>query len=108
MSEVLLTVCISAGVSLAVAALTWGAARERLRREFMLDFAAENAVKSLLKRPEWKCRTFEAIKRRLGGFDDDELRKLLVRSGAIRAFRSNDQAELWGLASRNPDLLQND
>ena len=48
------------------------------------------------------------IKKRLGGFGDDELRKLLVRAGAVRAFRNKDGAELWGLASLNPELLKNE
>jgi hypothetical protein len=34
---------------------------------------------------DWTWRTFAIIKHHLGGFEDDELRKLLVRAGAIRA-----------------------
>ena len=80
-----------------------------MRREFALEFASEAAVKTLLEQPEWECRTFDMIKKRLGGFDDDELRKLLVRAGAVRAFRNDERkTELWGLASRNPKLLTNE
>jgi hypothetical protein len=72
-----------------------------LRTEFM----AENAIQSLLRRPGWKLRTFDAIKSRLKGFDDDELRKLLVRSGAVTFLRKKDKKELWGLLSLNEKLL---
>lgn len=103
-----MSVLIPAGVSLIVALFTSLLSRERLRQEFALEFAAETAVKALLRDPEWKCRTFETIKKRLGGFEEVELRRLLVRAGAIRAYRDNDGAEIWGLASRNRDLLKND
>lgn len=61
---------------------------------------AESAVKALLENETWKKRSFDEIKKRLGGFEDDELRKILVRSGAIR-FEGADNKELWGLISRN-------
>jgi hypothetical protein len=77
---------------------------ERLRREFQLEFAAETAARALLDDPRWKLRTFDTIKRHLGGFEDDELRKLLVRAGAIR-FRGPEGEELWGLLDRNKDAL---
>jgi len=45
---------------------------------------AEEAVRELLNHPEWWQRSFKAIKDKVGGFEDDELRKLLVRAGAAR------------------------
>lgn len=110
MSEPIITVLIAAGVSVAVAWLTssisTNSAREKLQREFALEYAAESAVRSLLSHKGWELRTFEEIKKRLGGFDDGELQRLLVRSGAVRAIRKDDGAELWGLVNRNPDLLE--
>jgi hypothetical protein len=44
------------------------------------------------------------IKVHLGGFADDELRKILVRAGAVR-FEAKSGSELWGLLERNHDLL---
>ena len=105
-----MTALIAGGVSLVVALLTsWvssNAAREKLRREFALEYAAEAAVRSLLKQKAWKLRTFDEIKKRLGGFEDDQLRQLLVRSGAVRAYRKSDNAELWGLVTSNPELIE--
>ena len=70
-----------------------------LRTEFM----AEQAINRLLSVKGWEKRSFKAIQARIGGFTDNELKQLLVRSGAVR-FRGkgeNDAAELWGLLSRN-------
>ncbi|HWW12536.1 MAG TPA: hypothetical protein VN018_08460 [Brevundimonas sp.] len=108
MSTILVPALVSAVVSVAVALLASMSNRARLRREFALEFASEAAVKALLTHPDWKCRTFDMIQKRLGGFDEDELRRLLVRAGAVRAYRNSDKAELWGLASLNPELLKNE
>lgn len=43
------------------------------------------------------------IKKRLGGFDDEELRRIMVRAGAVR-FEGSDGKELWGLISRNKEI----
>lgn len=63
----------------------------RLRRDFELDrdrlrteFMAEQVARKLLESETWKKRSFKEIKKRLGGFEDDELRKILVRAGAVR------------------------
>ena len=61
---------------------------------------AQAATKELLESADWEKRSFEIIKTRLGGFEDDELRKILVSVGAVR-FKDGDGKELWGLRSRN-------
>jgi hypothetical protein len=58
----------------------------RVARELMMD-------------SQWRWRSFEVIKHHLGGFDDNELRKILVRAGAIRT-KSDDGKEVWGLLDR--------
>ena len=65
---------------------------------------AEQVARQLLETREAK-RTFTAIKARLGGFSDENLRQILVRAGAIRFERKKDEAEMWGLLHRNPDEL---
>jgi len=57
---------------------------------------AEQVARELLSFERWSKRSFAAIKRRLGGFEDDELRKILVRAGAVR-FHGDHEEELWGL-----------
>lgn len=69
------------------------------------DFSAELVARELLSSERWaKQRSFKTIKSRLGGFEDDELRKILVRAGALR-FKGQGDSELWGLISRNQDTL---
>lgn len=83
----------------------------RFKREFEMDrdrarteFMAETVAKQLLNVEKWKQRSFDAIQRRLGGFQPDELRKILVRAGAVK-FEGKAGEELWGLLERNKDSL---
>lgn len=76
----------------------------RLRTQLRTEFMAEQAVKALLETDRWTKRSFAEIKKRLQGFGDDELRKILVRAGAIR-FEASGDVELWGLISRNKEDL---
>lgn len=101
------TVITSILTSAVTATAAWLIQRDRLRRDFELDrerirteFMAEQVAKQLLESEEWEKRTFEAIERRLGGFEKDELRKILVRAGAVR-FEGQEGKEFWGLLSRN-------
>ena len=71
--------------------------REKVRTEFM----AEQVAKQLLEFEGWKQRSFKEIKGKLGGFEDNELRKILIRAGAVKFKRREDSEELWGLLSKN-------
>lgn len=71
----------------------------RIRTDPRAEFMAEQAVNRLLESEKWEKRSFEAIKDRLPGFGDDELRKILVRAGAV-CFEGKDGEELWGLIDR--------
>jgi len=75
-------------------------AQRRLASERRLDIASYQAIRKLLMQTEWQMRSFGAIKHHLRGFEDDELRRLLVAAGAI-AFTDEEGAELWGLLDRN-------
>jgi hypothetical protein len=90
--------------ALITALATVGAAERRLRRDFRLEFAAESVARQLMMDPEWRLRSFDVIKDHLGGFEDDDLRRILVRAGAIR-FWSRTGKELWGLLERNRHRL---
>jgi hypothetical protein len=80
----------------------------KLRRDYQLQDSAQRVTNMLLrKRPlrkTWRLRSFKVIRHHLGGFEDDALRQLLVRAGAIR-FKAKSGEELWGLISRNRDRL---
>ena len=63
--------------------------------------AQEIAVKQSLESWKYDKYTFAQIKRKFGGFEDDELRKILVGAGAERFKRRKDGPEMWGLTIRN-------
>ena len=101
----MLTTIITAAITAAITGLVTFAIQERkLKTELRTEFMAEEAARALLQNEQWKKRSFEEIKKRLGGFDDNELRKILVRAGAIR-FEATERKELWGLITRNKDEL---
>ena len=78
--------------------------RNKLLAEFKLEDSVERSLRKLLEVENYKQRSFEKLKRHVGGFTDDELRKYLVRAGAVRF--SNGDKEMWGLVSRNTDRLE--
>ena len=84
--------------------ITFRIQEERLKKELKTEFMAEKVAKDLLSNDKWEQRSFEAIKNSLGGFDDDELRKILVRAGAVR-FEGKGKEEIWGLIERNKSRL---
>jgi hypothetical protein len=91
-------------ISGALAGICGFAIQERkLRRENQLEDSAQRVTRALLEN-DWPLRSFRVIRHHLGGFGEDELRKILVRSGAIR-FMSKSGYELWGLLERNRSKL---
>ncbi len=103
-AETLTTVLLPFLVAVVTSVFAFLIQRSKLRTEFRTEFMAEAAARILLTRPDWKKRSFEAISKKLGGFGEDELRKILVRAGAVR-FEGKD-GELWGLIERNESDLQ--
>ena len=85
------------------AATTFGVQERRLRAERekrRTEINALKAAKKLLQDDRHSKRSFDAIKRRLAGFEDDQLRRILIAAGAVR-FEARDGTELWGLVERN-------
>lgn len=103
---------VSPWVTIAVSLLSGGIAgfvaylvqEQRLRKTYKLEDRAEEVARALLSVKKWPLRSFKVIRHHLGGFEDAELRKILVRAGAIR-FKSKSGEELWGLVERNKNLL---
>lgn len=65
----------------------------------LADYNAVKVIRNLLKHEKLPYRSFCMLRHYIGGYSDDELRRLLVRAGAIRAM-SNDGREVWALWSR--------
>lgn len=80
---------------------------KKLQESHKTDFMAETTAIHFLSHKSFTDRSFETLKEHLGGFDDDELRKILVRAGAIRVFREGDEKnEWWRLLSRNKEYIE--
>lgn len=75
------------------------------QEEFKTDFMAESTAKHFLNHKSFTDRSFETLKTHLGGFEDEELRKILVRAGAIRTYRQ-DGTEWWRLLSRMSEFIE--
>lgn len=86
------------------AAIAQRLSEEAFQRQYQLEFAVERVARELLMDEDWRLRSFKVIAHHLSGFGEDELRKILVRAGAIR-FDSEAGQELWGLLDRNRDRL---
>lgn len=100
-------VAIASGVSLVVSIVggvaTFRTQERRLRAELRTEFMAEEAIRLLLKHQRWTLRSFSLIRSYVRGFSDEELRRLLIRSGAL-CFSAGGK-EWWGLRERNQDRL---
>ena len=77
-----------------------------LREENKTDFIAEETARHFLNHKSYTDRSFEVLQKHLGGFDEDELRKILVRAGAIRLYR-DDGTEWWRLLERTAEYIKN-
>ena len=104
MDEWIVNVLVSLVTAAATAFGMFLIQERRLRTELRTEFMAEQTARMLLEDPDWKKRSLGAIQKRLGGFGDDELRKILIGAGAVR-FESKKHGEMWGLLSRNREEL---
>ena len=76
-----------------------------LQQQYKTEFMAEETARHFLNHKSFTDRSFDTLKKHLGGFEDDELRKILVRSGAVRTYRS-DESEWWFLLSRMDERIE--
>jgi hypothetical protein len=76
-----------------------------LQEQHKVEFMAEETARHFLGHKSFTDRSFETLRNHLGGFADDELRKILVRAGAIRVYRE-DGSEWWRLLSRMEEYIE--
>lgn len=103
--EILYQILGTVAVAALTGYITFRVQERRLKVELKTEFMAEEAAKNLLNDVRWKKRSFTEIKKRLGGFEDNELRKILVRAGAVCFKGNGGEEELWGLITRNKEDL---
>ncbi len=75
------------------------------REQHKVEYMAEETARHFLSHKGFTDRSFDALRKHLGGFEDDELRKILVRAGAIRVYRE-DGSEWWRLLSRMEEFIE--
>ena len=68
-----------------------------LREENKTDNVAEETIRYYLDDEGHLTRSFEHLSTKIAGFEKDELRRLLVRAGAVRFIRKSDNKEIWCL-----------
>jgi len=92
--------------------ITWLLQKDRLIKEHTVaieaiktDYMAEKTALYYLNHKGYTDRSFELLSKRLGGFEDNELRKILVRCGAVR-YRRDDGTEWWRLLSRSEEVVK--
>lgn len=102
-----MAVLIAGGVSIVVSVVAAVGAirlqRSKLREDLRTEFMAETAIRDLLLHDEWRLRSFSVIAQRIRGFEEDELRRLLISAGAV-CFEVSG-GEMWGLRTSNEDRL---
>lgn len=76
-----------------------------LQQQYRTEFMAEETARHFLSHKGFTDRSFDVLKKHLGGFEDDELRKILVRAGAVRTYRDDD-SEWWYLLSRMGERIE--
>jgi hypothetical protein len=76
-----------------------------LHEQHKVEFMAEETARHFLGHKAFTDRSFDTLRSHLGGFADDELRKILVRAGAIRVYR-DDGTEWWRLLSRMDEFIE--
>lgn len=70
--------------------------KNKFEKEFKTQLMADKALEEFLNHIKFKRRSFKFIRKKMGGFKDDELRKMLVRAGAVRSY-SKTGKEWWEL-----------
>lgn len=72
---------------------------KKMASEYKTLDAAEAAIRHFLSLGDRPYRSFPMIQHYIGGFERNELRRMLVRSGAVR-FMAADGTEMWALLDR--------
>lgn len=108
------TIIISGLTALLAGVSSYILQERKLKKEIKLineenktEFMAEKAARYFLQHAGYTDRSFKVLKKHLGGWDkdEDELRRILVRAGAIRTYREDD-TEWWTLLERLPEKYE--
>ena len=101
----LLGALVGGGISIFLSRLQFRNQLRILQEQHKVEFMAEETARHFLSHKSFTDRSFDTLRKHLGGFADDELRKILVRAGAIRIYRE-DGTEWWRLLSRMDEFIE--
>lgn len=77
------------------------------KESFKTQNLAKEKVKELLlemlNHRKYTDRTFDALKKRIGGYSDDDIRKMLMEVGAQKVRGKADGKEMWYLTERQEE-----
>lgn len=77
---------------------------------FLLQNKSKEMVKEILvdmlSHIDHTDRSFYALKRRVGGFSEDEIKLILHEIGAKKVIRSDDNSEWWYLKTREQERIE--
>lgn len=115
MEEYLIVAMILAVFMIVAAGVGYFAIREIYARRYAEDqdeIRTKNVVEEILyemlQNESVTRRRFDIIQKRIGGMPDDEIRKILLRLGAVRFIGGRTGEEYWGLVERNRDAFLTD
>lgn len=106
MTEIIILIAGALAGFIGKAVLQFMAQRHETKKD--TDIAKENVKQILdmmLRHKTYTDRSFAAIRRAIGGFDDDELRKLLHEVGARQCYKF--ETEWWYLTERSMERIRN-
>jgi hypothetical protein len=105
MLSALLGALVGGGISYALNRQQFRNQLRVLQEQNKVEFMSEKTARHFLGHKSFTDRSFEKQRNHQGGFGDDELRKILVRAGAIRVYRE-DGSEWWRLLSRMDEFIE--
>jgi hypothetical protein len=101
----LLGALVGGGISFALNRQQFKNQLRILQEQNKVEFMAEVTARHFLAHKSFTDRSFETLRNHLGGFGDEELRKILVRADAIHVYRE-DGSEWWRLLSRMEEFIE--
>lgn len=77
-----------------------------LKEENKTENVAEDTIRYYLKDEGHLMRSFNHLSTKIAGFKKQELRRLLVRAGAVRFFKRENNKEMWCLVDNLPEFYK--
>ena len=77
--------------------------KERFRSQNLAKENIKELLMEMLNHRKYTDRTFSALKKRIGGYSDHDIRKMLMEVGAQKVRGKSDGREMWYLTERQEE-----